>query len=336
VKEADIRPADLFNRYLELSRADVERFFPDHSNFVIVQCPACGDGRSSPGLVKLGFTYVSCLACGSLYANPRPSAAALDDFYRNAESVRFWSTNFFKETAEARRERMFRPRAELVSRLTREHGRGNSLFVDVGAGYGILLEEVRRQAIFDEVIGIEPSPHLAADCRARGFRVVEKPIESVSAEECQASFATTFEVLEHVFSPRDFLAAIAAVLEPGGLALWTTLTVSGFDIQVLWENSKSVYPPHHLNLISVRGMRELIARSGFNCIDISTPGRLDVDIVCNAAKEQPALELPRFVSYLIGEAGDETRIEFQRFLSSNLLSSHIQVVAAKSASNSQS
>jgi SAM-dependent methyltransferase len=326
MKEAEIRPQKLFNEYLALAEKDVARFFGDQSVFVEVPCPACNSEAFTSGLEKLGFRYVVCSDCGSLYQSPRPTTDMVNTYYRESAAVKFWGTRFFRETAEARRAKLFRPRAQLVDQWSERVGlTGSRSFADVGSGYGIFLEEVARLGRFEKVIGIEPAPNLAAVCRERGFDIVEKPVEEV--EDLQVSFATAFEVLEHVYDPVAFLESVRRILAPGGLLLFTTLTVSGFDIQVLWEHSKSVHPPHHINLISVNGMRRVVERSGFELLDLRTPGKLDVDIVHNIVTEDPTIPLDRFSRMIVLESDEEVREAFQRFLQENQLSSHICVVA---------
>lgn len=330
MKESDIRPQALFNRYLELASRDARSFLNFRHEFVPVNCPACGEAKQLPGVEKLGYTYVLCGDCGTLYLSPRPSDQRLQSYYREAESVRFWSTHFYKETIEARREKMFRPRAELIAETLNRLGlKSPEVFVDVGAGYGIFLEEVARLNAFATVIGIEPNPEIAGICRKRGFTMIEKPVEMIGSGEIQADFAASFEVLEHVFDPLSFIRAVRRLLKPKGVVLFTTLTVTGFDIQVLWEHSKSIYPPHHINLISVKGMERLIERAGLALLELSTPGQLDVDIVMNMWKEQPALQLPRFVIELLRNDGYDLRQEFQAFLSRNRLSSHVRILASE-------
>lgn len=327
MKESNIRPQALFNKYLELSNKDIARFFNDRSGFIEVPCPACGSEKNTFGLKKLGFRYMSC-ECGSLYLSPRPKPESISEYYRESEAVKFWATHFFKETAEARRKKMFKPRAKMVSELADMAGiETSAIFVDVGAGYGIFLEEVDRLRRFEKVVGIEPAPDLAAVCRNKGFDVIEKPMEEVVGQEICANFATAFEVIEHLYEPLDFLTAVRQILKPVGLFVFTTLTVTGFDIQVLWEHSKSVYPPHHINLISVEGMRILVERSGLEIADLTTPGELDVDIVHNTLKENPNINLPRFIRKITENPDNKVKENFQTFLKNNKLSSHIQVVS---------
>lgn len=328
MKENDIRPQALFNRYLELVVQDGERLLSRQAEFVDVPCPGCGEAAQTPAFEKLGYAYVTCPTCLSLYQSPRPTPAVLDDFYRESESARFWSTDFYKQTVEARRERMFRPRAQLTVDLVAQYGLSGELaVVDVGAGYGIFLEEVRKLGCFAEVLGIEPNPPLAQTCRDKGFAVVESMVEAIPAGSVQADIASAFEVLEHVYDPLAFLTASRAVLKPGGLMLFTTLSVSGFDIQVLWQHAKCVFPPQHLNFLSVEGMRILVERAGLQVEELSTPGVLDVDIVQNTLRENPEIPVPRFVTYLLNARDESTRQAFQRFLTENRLSSHIRVVA---------
>ena len=252
MKEFEIRPQKLFNQYLKLASKDIDRFFSDHSQFVAVACPGCGSQTCEPALVKLKFRYMLCSECGSLYMSPRPTDDMYAIFYKDAESVKFWSSNFFKETAEARRKEIFKPRAQFVAEWLNKvqtASTANQLFVDIGSGYAIFLQEVQRLGLFAKIMGIEPEANLAEIGRNQGFTIVEKNLEAIGDGEISADFATAFEVLEHVFSPQEFLDAAGRILRPNGILMLTTLTVSGFDIQVLWEHSKSIYPPHHINLL---------------------------------------------------------------------------------------
>lgn len=330
MKEADIRPKELFDRYLALCRSDIERFFGDDSGFESVSCPACASDRlGTDGFTKLGFRYEECADCHSLYVTPRPSAATQAAFARDSEASRFWSTHFYRETAEARREKIFRPRAELVRQLVTEgEVPRTDTFADVGAGYGMFLEEVSSLGVFERVIGIEPDPGLAGVCREKGFPIVESMMEDLQPGEVNAGLLTAFEVLEHVFDPQAFVAACGAALHDDGVLLFTTLTISGFDLQVLWNKSNSIYPPQHINMMSIDGLSALVSRSGLEVISITTPGKLDVDIVGNALRDDPSLSVPRFARSLVSSSAD-VRADFQSFLQRAKLSSHVRILARK-------
>jgi SAM-dependent methyltransferase len=331
MKESDIRPRKLFNQYLKLSGEDITHFFSDHSRFIEIECPACGSENQLPGLVKHGFKYVQCPDCSSLYLSPRPPAEMYDLYYQQAKSVKFWCTHFYKETAEARRQKIYQPRAAFVAEWARRLGvksGDDRLFVDIGSGYGLFLEEIKRLRLFDRIMGIEPSPDLVRKCRNRGFQVFQKYLETLKEETIDASFATAFEVLEHAIDPLSFLASANRILRSGGLLMLTTLTVSGFDIQVLWENSNSLSPPHHINLLSVEGLHRLVERSGMEFIQFSTPGELDVDIVRNIHYENSDIKLPRFINSIINSS-EKVRASFQDFLKQNRLSSHVQMIIGR-------
>jgi 2-polyprenyl-3-methyl-5-hydroxy-6-metoxy-1,4-benzoquinol methylase len=331
VKERDIRPPDLFNQFLELSRGDIDTFFADKISFASICCPGCGSQDSQKGLVKHGFEYLVCTKCRSLYCSPRPRRTQLEAFYQHSKAVEFWASHFYAETADARRRIMFRPRAQLASHIARDRkdGPASPIIVDIGSGYGMLLEEARDLGTFGAIVGVEPSQKLASLCRERGFTVINKYAEELELEDIQADVATCFEVLEHVHDPHLFLLGIRSGLRANGRLLLTTLTASGFDIQVLWENSKSVSPPHHLNFLSVEGMGLLFERSGYRVLTVETPGQLDVDIVANFYRENQEIKRSRFVEELIVYSDEKKRAAFQDFLASNCLSSHIRVIGER-------
>ena len=325
MKETEIRPQPLFHRFLQICVKDIPIFF-DPSSFTGIDCPGCGENAPLHAFVKNGFTYVECPRCRSLYANPRPSAKALDRYYRESSSSRFWADEFYPATSEPRRKMIYRPRAERI----REHYVGNDpgpqIAVDVGSGYGIFAEELRRAMPKVAVRGIEPGASLAEVCRHRGIPVLESSVEEADTWAGQADLVTSFEVIEHVHSPFQFTKALHRLLRPGGTVLLTGLGIDGFDTQILWEKSKSIQPPHHLNFLSVEGFQHLFRAAGFESVTVTTPGELDVDIVLNALADNPESSgLCRFHRLLLKRRGPEVHARFQEFLAWAGLSSHVWV-----------
>jgi len=330
MKEYDIRPADLFDRYLELSYQDVKTFFSDHSQYSDAPCPGCGQGSTEEAFTKASFRYVQCQPCGSLFISPRPSPEMLDAFYTHSPAISYFAETFFPAVAEARRQEIFGPRVDQLASLFQKLGFKPQTLIEVGAGFGIFLEEFKKQFPTTQVKAVEPSFKFAEICRQKGFEALQTSAEKSHAWAGQADFVACFEVMEHVYSLETFVRACVTLLKPGGYLLLTGLGADGFDIQVLWSKSKSVSPPNHLNFLSVQGMGLLLKRVGLSDIQISTPGQLDLDIVHNEWKTDPSLlEQHRFFRLLLSKRGPTVQENFQQFLSKNQLSSHMWALARK-------
>jgi len=327
MKESEIRPADIFKRYLELSAADAERHFKNDER-VSIPCVACGSKDLSPEFRKLGFSYSTCNNCRTLFQTPRPSVDAFEGFYRDSISSRYWAETFFPAVAEARREKIFKPRVERLAALCAERGLIPRSLVDVGAGYGIFLEEWRRILPETSLLAIEPSVNLAQTCRGHGFDVVQDIVENVTGYENSSDLVVCFEVLEHAYDPVALIKSLARLAKPGGYVFVSTLGVDGFDIQTLWDRSDSISPPHHINFLSIPGFEAAFARAGLVDVGITTPGKLDVDIVRNAFRRDAAvLKDSRFAKFIVED--DERGALFQTFLASHQMSSHVWVLARK-------
>jgi hypothetical protein len=110
----------------------------------------------------------------------------------------------------------------------------------------------------------------------------------------------------------------------------TTRAGSGFDIQALWERLDTVFPLEHINLLSVDGMGILAERHGFEMVELSTPGQLDVQVVARVLASQQEWEpQDRILRRLVMETGEDGMEDLQRFLQKHLRSSHMRVVARK-------
>ena len=116
--------------------------------------------------------------------------------------------------------------------------------------------------------------------------------------------------------------------KPGGYVFISTLGIDGFDLQVLWEKSSQISPPHHINFLSTDGFVKLFQRAGLEDIWVTTPGQLDVDIVRNAYKKDPELlRGQRFIEKLIKD--DKKADAFQQFLVEQRMSSHVWILGRK-------
>lgn len=329
MKESDIRPKAIFDEYLKLSREDIGIYFSDRAGFLNVNCPACRSAKISSSFTKDSFTYLECEYCKTLYVSPRPSQEMIDSYYRDSASSKFWATTFYKETEAARRDKLFRPKAQLIKSIVVKNGITPGTLLDIGAGYGTLSEELIALNFFKEVFAMEPSVYLSEVCRRKGLSVIESTIEAVGVEyEAKFDLAVSLELFEHLFSVDLFLDAVSRALRPKGYFIFSTLSGMGWDILVLREHSNSVSPPHHMNFLNPRSIELLAERNGWRVVDLFTPGKLDVDIVVNFAKYNPSVELDNFTRAILA-SDDDTQSAFQNFLADNRLSSHMWVVIQK-------
>ena len=326
MKESDIRNREIHNRYLELVRADADRFFQDRSSFTAVPCPACGSAESSGQFEKQGFTYQECAACETLYNSPRPPFAGLAAFYGESPSTRFWVNEFFMPMVEPRREKIFRPRAEFIG--NRFPDLAQARIGDIGAGFGIFLEELGKLWPQADIRAIEPSVDMAEIIRKKGFPVIQAMVEEVPPADGGFDLLTSFELFEHLHDPGAFLLKVHGLLKPEGCLFMTTLNGLGFDIQAFWERSKSISPPHHLNFFNPSSIGILMERCGFELVEASTPGELDWDIVESAWLNE-GIDPGRFFRTVARHGSAQGKKDLQAWVKGNGFSSHMRVIGRK-------
>jgi hypothetical protein len=97
---------------------------------------------------------------------------------------------------------------------------------------------------------------------------------------------------------------------------------------LLWEKSKSIAPPHHLNFFNPTSIKFLLERIGFEIIEISTPGMLDWDIVEGMIRNE-GVDIGRFWNLLAEGSSEICKKELQGWISKNNLSSHMRILVKK-------
>jgi SAM-dependent methyltransferase len=160
--------------------------------------------------------------------------------------------------------------------------------------------------------------------------VIESPFETVDFPEGSVDCVAAFEVIEHVFSPRDFVTKCRRLLRKGGLLVLTCPNVKGFDFLVLGKDKADNFGLEHINMFHPAAIRLLLESCGFAVREVQTPGRLDADIVRGKilkggfdVSNQP------FLRRVLIEEWDRLGESFQRFLRENGLSSNLLAMAER-------
>ncbi len=330
MKESDIRPKELIEKLEVFLQKDRKRWLAGQEHFIRVPCPACDSMETKEPVVVRGMTFETCTDCETAFHNPRPTKEQLRDYYAKAESYTFWAKHIFPKTKSARRENIFRPLADKIVTYLCQNNVETDVLMEIGAGFGIFCDEIQRKGIFKRVIAVEPTPDLAQKCREKDLEVIEAPFEELDLPGESINCIVSFEVIEHVFSPRDLIQKSMSYLKKNGLLVLKCPNVKGFDFMILGKQKAPNFGLEHINMFNTQSLAILLEESGFTVLDVTTPGELDADIVRNQALEGKFdINEHPFLKLILIDEWERLGNTFQRFLADNLLSSSMLAVAQK-------
>lgn len=331
-EELEIKPKTVIDQYRQLMTQEVHTRLVEPGGLTQRVCPGCHSEISRPAFEKSGLTYVECAQCKTVYVSPCPSDDALTTFYRESEAARFWRGPLWEETRAARRRKVYRPRADwTVDTLNRYRPNARS-GIDVGYHSRLFLKELMSEnKPLTNIVVTNP----VADIECAGLELdgVQVRLTAVAeiAQYGPVDAVLAFDILPCIADVGTLFAVARASLVPGGLLLFNATSISGFDLQVLWERSPNICPPDRINLLSVEGLTELSERHNFELLEFSTPGMFDVEIVQRAIRADPEGEWPRFIRYLIENRDEDALSALQEYLQKYRLSSFARIVLRKLA-----
>lgn len=331
--ERDLKPPELLREYLRLTEQDVRTYLLGGALEPVV-CPGCLTEETLGGFDKFGLTYVECANCHTVYVDPRPSDADLDRYARESEARRFWREELAARTGSARREKIVKPRFEWIVDTAREYLPDAAHYLDVATAQQGYVEELAAVGFFTTSTLLDPALDLdldASDAGAgAGVRVAHTG-DLGPGDEGSIDAASLMEVTDRTADVEALMRRVRGLLRPDGLLFVTAVLASGFDLQTLWDKADNLFPPDRLNAFTVEGLGTLLERHGFEVLELSTPGILDLEIVAQAARLRKDVRLPRFVLEIIRRDDPELARAFTAFLQEHLLSSYGRVVARRSS-----
>lgn len=143
----------------------------------------------------------------------------------------------------------------------------DSLVVELASNDGYLLKEFRERSI--PVLGIEPARNVAAAAQAAGIPTIAeffgtKLARKLVAQGRTADLIVGNNVLAHVPDLNDFVAGIALLLKPGGVA---TLEF-GHVLRMLERAEFDTIYHEHYSYFSLHAAERVFAKHGLHIIDV--------------------------------------------------------------------
>jgi SAM-dependent methyltransferase len=172
-------------------------------------CPVCQSPDMNPFVaIPRSLTVARCARCGLARGEhaPQSNAGGAEDHFRGLNEDRYL------KSVRATRLRSY---DRLLAEVRKLAPRGT--WLDVGSGYGWLLERVAQEGY--SPLGIEPSAAAADQARAQGLKVVPGYFPGDLPREWRPQIISFMDVLEHLSSPIEALRAAASRLTPGGIVV---------------------------------------------------------------------------------------------------------------------
>lgn len=235
--------------------------------FESISCAVCGGTHSEPisSTGQFGWeTHVSiCPTCGFVYLNPRWRKADYDYFY----TVEY--DQFYREDSQMEMEKEKRKAQTVWKRLEAHTPHQFEAALDIGCGFGWVLDTIARHQNGMLKAGIEPSDTCVAYFTDNiGGELVARDVDSDWHLDQQGRFDLVVmrHVIEHLLDPLHSLEKIQSVLNEDGvlyIGCPDMLEPSG-SLEKFWFRNV------HTNYFSAVTLERLAARAGLEPVVIQS------------------------------------------------------------------
>ena len=226
-------------------------------------CPLCRDGdREFPFELSEGYRVARCQNCGTHYLYPRLTEEAMQLVYQDATYYQGGCSGY-ADTSYFEQENALRATFKCLLRNLQQRGMTGGDLLEVGCGYGYLLDEARPY--FRRRAGTEFSPEAAAHARETGADVVVGGIEHLSREmmfECVLGM----QVIEHIYYPVGFMHQLVTRVKAGGHVVLATPDIGGALRKLMGRSWPSFKVPEHVVYFDFDALHRLMREAGLNNI----------------------------------------------------------------------
>lgn len=162
----------------------------------------------------------------------------------------------------------------------------DKIVADIGCGCGAFLDYV--SGVAREVVAVEPSLKYRKIMTRKGFSTYAYAEEAKMTYANKIDVITSFDVIEHVKSPEDFIRDIYDLLTDGGKAIIGTPTDAPVMRKLLGRDyeKKLLFSTQHLWVFSEKNLKLISEKFGFDSINIKYYQRYGIDNLLGWLKEK--------------------------------------------------
>lgn len=230
----------------------------------VCACPLCGaDAGAETSYGKRPYRILRCTECLLWYLSPRPTAAAIAGLYADDSYFNNGEAGYDDYRSQ---ERSLRKTFRSLLRRMANAGVTGGTLLEIGSGYGYLLDEARPY--FATRIGIELAPAAAGEAAKRADAPVYEALEALEpGMEFDCIVAT--HVIEHVHTPVRFVADLVGRLRRGGVLVLAAPDMNSPLRYLMGNRWPSFKYPEHLSYFDARTLPRLMEAAG-----LTAPRRL--------------------------------------------------------------
>ena len=272
----------------------------------LTKCPICKNKNISylKGFQKLYL--MKCTNCKFIFDQRVPSAKELHDCYSgytysNIKPVPLMTKNSY---------------GKLLDNFEQFRKLGNIL--DLSCGQGDFLAEAKKRNW--NVYGSEYSEAASKLCENRGIKMHQGDLSKNIFGETKFDVITSFEVIEHINNPNEFMSLINHKLQNKGIVYCTTPNFNSLLRYFEKDKFMMIDYPEHISFYTKRSIKYLGKKNNFKSIQIKTTG-LDIGRLFNSPKSHNNEDI---VAYRVNN--DRVSENVRKMASSNLLGSLVKVV----------
>jgi 2-polyprenyl-3-methyl-5-hydroxy-6-metoxy-1,4-benzoquinol methylase len=213
------------------------------------------------------FTVQQCQSCKLVSLNPRPGAGELMTFYPDTY-VAYTRPLQDEVNAIAKKDRGYGlyKRIKFIEKYI-QGGR----ILDVGCATGSFLEACgqywQKQPSQWQLYGIEPNEHAAQIAQKASRADIQiGMLEAAHYPDHFFDVVTLWDVLEHVYEPRDTLVEIRRILKPQGVLVFSLPNLDSWDAAIFGKYWVGYDVPRHMHVFSQKTLNMLLSQAHFKQI----------------------------------------------------------------------
>lgn len=255
-----------------------------------IQCDVCGQSVWQDYSSRL----MKCAICGLVRAKMNPSAAELEQAYK--ENYFFGEEYFDYFQDRPALEKNFRNRLKRLEAYLSP----SSILLEIGCSYGFFLNLCKEKA--KKVVGY--------DITKEGIEYAKKELgldvycdSFMNYEGEKADMVCLWDVVEHLPNPDQIIGKISVSIKTGGHIALTTGDIGAVAARIRKDKWRMVHPPTHLFYFDKKTITKLLAKHGFRIVYFGhTTIYRNVDSVFNqlAGKQNPQSISSKILKFLHG------------------------------------